>query len=79
MKEATIDMNGQKLKKLIVYFKFLYLGNTLSSAVHIEDEGTGRRRLRQNDRERNEIKLDAKLKVHRAVVQSTAYMLVSET
>ena len=69
-------MNGEKLK---VVDKFTYLGNTLSRAVHIDDEVTARiakasvafGRLRANVWERNGIKLDTKLKVYKAVVLPT--------
>ena len=37
--EPTITVNGQKLQ---VVDKFTYLGNTLSRAVHIDDEVTAR-------------------------------------
>ena len=51
--------------------KFIYLGSTLSGAVHIDDEVTARiakasaafARLRENVWGRNGIKLDTKLKV----------------
>ena len=67
---------GQKLK---VVDKFTYLGSTLSTAVHIDDEVTARiakasvafGRLRANVWERNGIKLDTKLKVYKAVVLPT--------
>ena len=57
--------------------KFIYLGNTLSRAVHIDDEFITRTakatvafgRLPANVWERNGVKLDIKLKVHKAVVQ----------
>ena len=69
-------MNGQKLK---VVDKFIYLGSTLSRAVHIDDEVTARiakasvafGRLRANVLERDGIKLDTKLKVYKAVVLPT--------
>ena len=71
--EPTITVNGQKLQ---VVDKFTYLGNTLSRAVHIDDEVTARTakasvafgRLRTNVWEGNGIRLDAKLKVYKAVV-----------
>ena len=74
--EPTITVNGQKLK---VVDKFIYLGSTLSRAVHIDDEVTARiakasvafGRLRANVWERNGIKLDTKLKVYKAVVLPT--------
>ena len=61
--EPTITVNGQKLK---VVDKRAYLENTLSSAVHIDDEVTARiakasvsfGRLRANVCERNGIKLE---------------------
>ena len=69
-------MNGQKLQ---VVDKFTYLGSNLSRAVHIDDEVTARTvkasvsfgRLRTNVWERNGIRLDAKLKVYKAVVLPT--------
>ena len=71
--EPTITVNGQKLE---VVDKFIYLGSSLSRAVHIDDEVTVRiakasvasGRLRANVRERHGIKLDTKLKVYKAVV-----------
>ena len=74
--EPTITVNEQKLK---VVDKFTFLGSTLSRAVHIDDEVTGRiakasvafGRLRANVWERNGIKLDTKLKVYKAVVLPT--------
>ena len=71
--EPNITTNGQKLK---VVDKFTCLGSTLSRAVYIDDEVTARTakasvafgRLRANVWERNEIKLDTKLKVNKAVV-----------
>ena len=74
--EPTITVNGQKLQ---VVDKFTYLGNTLSRAVHIDDEVTARTakarvafgRLRTNVWERNGIRLDTKLKVYKAVVLPT--------
>ena len=56
--EPTITVNGQKLK---VVDKFTYLGSTLSSAMHTDDEVTARivkasvasGRLRANAWERN--------------------------
>ena len=71
--EPTITVNGQKLQ---VVDKFIYLGSTLSRAVHIDDEVTARTakasvafaRLRTNVWERNGIRLDIKLKVYKAVV-----------
>ena len=38
-KEPTITVNGQRLE---VVDKFTYLGNTLSSVVHIDDVGNAR-------------------------------------
>ena len=69
-------MNGQKPK---IVDKFNYLGSTLSRAVHIDDEVTARianasvacGKLHANVWERNGIKLDTKLKVHKAVVLPT--------
>ena len=69
-------MNGQKLQ---VVDKFTYLGSTLSRAVHTDDEVLARTakasvefgRLRTNVWERNEIRLDTKLKVYKAVVLPT--------
>ena len=69
-------MNGQKLQ---VVDKFIYLGSTLSRAVHIDNEVTARTakasvdfgRLRINVWERNIIRLDTKLKVYKAVVLPT--------
>ena len=66
-------------QKLQVVDKFIYLGSTLSRAVHIDDEVTARTgktsvafgRLRTNVLERNGIRLDTKLKVYKAVVLST--------
>ena len=74
--ELTTTVKGQKLK---VVDKFTYLGSTLSRAVHIDDKVTARitkasaafGRLRANVWERNGIKLDAKLKVYKAVVLPT--------
>ena len=74
--EPTITVNGQKLK---VVDNFIYLGSTLSRAVHIYDEVTVRianasvafGRLRANVWERNGIKLDTKLKVYKALVLPT--------
>ena len=74
--ENRTTVNGQKLK---VADKFTYLGSTLSTAVHINDEVTARMatasvafgRLRANVWERNGIKLDTKLKVYKAVVLPT--------
>ena len=74
--EPTINVNGQKLK---VVDNFIYLGSTLSRAVHIDDEVTARiakaggafGRLRANVWERNGIKLDTKLKIYKAVVLPT--------
>ena len=74
--EPTITVNGQKLK---VVDKFTYLGSILSRAVHIDDEVTARiakasvafGRLRANVWERNEIKMDTKLKVYKAMVLPT--------
>ena len=71
--EPTITVNGQKLQ---VVDKFTYLESTLSRAVHIDDEVTGRTakasvafgRLCTNIWERNGIRLDTKLKVYKAVV-----------
>ena len=66
--EPTITVNGQKLQ---VVDKFTYLGSTLSIAVHIDDEVTAQRSIRQihtNVWERNGIRLDTKLKVYKAVV-----------
>ena len=65
--EPTITVNGQKLKVV----DKVYLGSTLTRPLHISDEVTARiakasmtfGRLRANVWERNEIKLDAKLKV----------------
>ena len=59
--------------------KFIYLGSTLSRAVHINDEVTARTaeasvalgRLHTNGWERNGIRLDTKLKVYKAVVLPT--------
>ena len=70
--EPTVTVNGQKLKVVVV---ITYLGSTLSRA----DEVTARiakasvafGRLRANVWERNGIKLDAKLKVYKAVVLPT--------
>ena len=69
-------MNGRNLK---VVDKFIYLGSTLSRAVHIDDYGPARiakasvafRRLRASVWERNGINLDTKLKVYTAVVLPT--------
>ena len=74
--KPTITVNGQKLK---VVSKFIYLGNTLPRAVHIDDEVTARiakasvafGRLCANVWERNGIKLDTKLKVYKALVLPT--------
>ena len=74
--EPTITLNGQKLQ---VVDKFIYLGSTLSRAVHIDNEVTARTakasvafdRLRTNFWERNEIRIDTKLKVYKAVVLPT--------
>ena len=65
--------------ELQVVDKFTYLGNTLSGTVHIDDEVTARTakacvafdRLRTNVWKRNGIRLDTKLKVHKAVVLPT--------
>ena len=73
--EPTITVNGHKPK----LDKFTYVGSTISRAVHIDDEVTARiakdsvafGRLRANVWERNEIKLDTKLKVTKAVVLPT--------
>ena len=59
--------------------EFTYLGSSLSRAVHIDDEVTARTakasvafgRLRTNIWERNGNRLDAKLKVYKAVVLPT--------
>ena len=69
-------MNRQKLKFVD---KFTYLGNTLSRAVHIDDEFTARiakasmifGRLCAFIWEQNGIKLDTKLNVYKAVVLPT--------
>ena len=69
-------MNGQNLQ---VVGRFTNLGNTLSRAVHIDDEVTARTakasvaigRLRVNVLERNGTRLDTKLKVYMDVVLST--------
>ena len=74
--EPTITVNGQKRQ---VVDKFIYLGSTLSRAVHIDDEVTSITakaslafgRLRTNVWERNGIRLDTKLKVYKAVVLPT--------
>ena len=74
--EPTITVNGQKLQ---VVDKFTYLGSTLSTAVHIDDEVTVRTakacvafgRLRTNVWERNGIRLDTKLKVYKTAVLPT--------
>ena len=74
--EPTITVNGQKLQ---VVDKFIYLGSTLSRAVHIDYELTARTaktsvtfgRLCTNVLERNGIRLDTKLKVYKAVVLPT--------
>ena len=74
--EPTITVNGQKLQ---VVDKFIYLGSTLSRAVHIDNELTAKTaknsvifgRLCTNFLERNGIRLDTKLKVYKAVVLPT--------
>ena len=74
--EPTISVNGQKLQVVDI---FTYLGNTLSRAVHIDDEVTATTakasvafgRLRTNVWERIGIRLDTKLKVYKAVVLPT--------
>ena len=74
--EPTITANGQNLK---VVDKFTCLGSTLARAVYNDDEVTARTakasvalgRLRTNVWERNGIRLDAKLKVNKAVVLPT--------
>ena len=82
--EPTITMNRQKLKKVVD--KCIYLGGTLSRAVHIYNEVTARIAkasvafggLLANVWERNGIKLDTKLKVYKDVVLLTL-LYVSET
>ena len=74
--EPTITVNGQKLQ---VVGKFIYLGSTLSRAVHIDEEVTAKfakasvafGRLRTNVWERNGIRLYTRLKVYKAVVLPT--------
>ena len=69
--EPTITVNGQKLQ---VVDEYIYLGSTLSRAVHIDDVATTRTakdsvafdRLRTNG-----IRRDTKLKVYKAVVLPT--------
>ena len=71
-------MNEQKLQ-VIDKFTYIYLGSALSRAVHIDDEITARTvkasvafgRLRANDLGRNDISLDIKLNVYKAMVLST--------
>ena len=66
--EPTITVNEQRLQAVD---KFTYLGNTLSRAVHIDDEVTARKsiaivafgRLRGNVWDRSGVRLDTKLKV----------------
>ena len=75
-KEPTITVTFQRLP---VVDKFTYLGSTLSSVVHIDDEVNARiakasaafGRLRINIWDRNGIRLDTKLTVYRSVVLQT--------
>ena len=75
-KEPTITVKGQRLQ---VVDKFTYLGSTLSSVVHIDDEVNARiakasaafGRLRGSIWDRSGIRLDTKLKVYRSVVLPT--------
>ena len=80
--EPTITMNRQKLK---VVDKFIYLGSTLSRAVHIYNVTARIAKasvafggLLANVWERNGIKLDTKLKVYKDVVLLTL-LYASET
>ena len=74
--ETTITVKGQRLQ---VVNKFTYLGNTLSRAVHIDDEVNARiaktsaafGRLLGSIWDRSGTRLDTKLKVYRSVVLST--------
>ena len=73
-KEPTVTVKVQQLQ---VVEKFNYLGGTLSSIVHIDDEVNARivkasaasGRLRGSIWERNGIRLDTKLKVYRSVIR----------
>ena len=75
--QARVQNDGEFSEPFVD--KFIYLGSTLSRAVHIDDEITARiakasvafGRLRANVWERNGIKLDTKLKVYKAVVLPT--------
>ena len=75
-KEPTIAVKGQRLQ---VVGKFTYLGSSLSRVVHIDDEVNARiakacaafGRLCGSVWDRSGIRLDAKLKVYKAVVLPT--------
>ena len=75
-KEPTIKVKSQRLQ---VVDKFIYLGSTLSTVVHIDDEVNARiakasaafGRLRGSIWDRSGIRLDTKLKVYRSVVLPT--------
>ena len=72
LENRTMNPPSPKLK---IVDKFIYLGSTLSRAVHIDDEVTARiakasvafGRLCANVWERNGIKFDTKLRVYKAV------------
>ena len=78
--EPTITVNVQKLN---VVNKFTYLGITLSRAVHIDDEvaarliAKARLSVAYGRLCANVIKLDTKLKVHKAVVLHCTNPIVS--
>ena len=75
-KEPTITVKGQRLQ---VVDRFTYLGSTLSTVVHIDDEVIARiakasaafGQLRSSIWDRSGIRLDTKLKVYRSVVLPT--------
>ena len=73
-KEPTITVKGQRLQ---VVDKFTYLGSTLSTVVHVDDEVSARiakasavfGRLRGSVWYRSGIRLDTKLKVYKAATR----------
>ena len=75
-KESTITVKGQRLQ---VVDKFTYLGSTVSRIVNIDDDVNARiakasaafGQLRGSVWDRSGIRLDTKLKVHKAVVLPT--------